>query len=94
MADSGRPRALAYTGDFDVWAGSLPDGHFDAIDRHMRAKTINPKVSISAEPGDERFFSTFVFVDDHQHRARYRIDYEVTELAVIVLSGKRIPRRT
>ena len=91
----GRPRVLGYDAGFDAWADRLPEEHFDAIDRHMRSKTRYPQIALSSDPEDAGRFSTFVAIDDPRHPrlAGYRIDYEVTGLAVIVIAGRKIPRR-
>jgi hypothetical protein len=91
----GRPRALGYDLAFDAWARTLPEGHFDAIDRHMRSKTISPQLALSSDPEDASRFTTFVAIQDvrHPRLGGYRIDYEITGLAVIVIAGRRIPRR-
>lgn len=95
MPDDVRPRVLGYTDAFDEWADNLPAGHFDAIDAHMRSKARRPLIALSAEPEDVKRFTTFVTIDDRSHpRIRgYRVDYEVTGLAVIVIAGRRLLHR-
>jgi hypothetical protein len=94
MSDS-RPRVVGYDAAFDAWAETLPAGHFAAIDRHMRAKTRRPEIALSSDPEDGGRFSTFVAVRDPRHPrlGGYRVDYELTSLAVIVISARKIPRR-
>jgi hypothetical protein len=60
-----------------------------AVRAHLYGRTVKrPKSAISVEP---EIFHTFVKID----RGRlwgYRIDYSITQLAVVVLAGKALYR--
>ena len=83
-----RPRLLGFIQEFDDWLASLPKSHVVAIEVHLRAKVRRPHQALSL---DERILHTFVRLERSTVWG-YRIDYEITETAVIVLGG-RILRR-
>lgn len=84
----GRSYALGFAEAFDEWFESLSASHRRLIDAHMRHKASDPQYGISLDP-DDKIRHTFVRVGG-RHLWGYRIDYEVTSMAVIVLAGKSL----
>lgn len=83
-----RPRLLGLIEEFDDWLAILPKRHVEAIETHVKAKLRRPWHAVSL---DDRIRHTFVKIDEGRIWG-YRIDYEITEMAMIVLAGKRLHR--
>jgi hypothetical protein len=82
--DSGRRRLVGYPEPIDDLMAVLPAGDRQKIHAHLLKKALQPWEALSL---DSEVFHTFVSVG----RGRgYRVDYGVTELAIIVAGLKKL----
>lgn len=82
---------VGYVDNASEWIERLPSADSLAIRKHLYDKTVKrPRAAISFEPG---VFHTFVKIESRRGTIiGYRIDYSITSMAVIILSGKAIRR--
>jgi hypothetical protein len=79
---------LGFTGVFDEWLANYSVRVQGLVDSHMRQKVSNPYHSLTI---DEIIRHTFVRVEEGLLWG-LRVDYEIKEQAVIVLTGKALYR--
>ena len=85
-----RLRVVAYVDAAAEWIEGLPGPDSEAVARHLYGRTARqPRAALSVEPG---VFHTFVPVARGKLRG-FRIDYSITELAVVVLGGRPLYRQ-
>jgi len=85
------PRVVAYVDAAADWIEGLSAEDSGVVSAHLYGRTARrPRAAVSVERG---VFHTFVPLGRGKLWG-YRIDYSITELAVVVLSGRPLYRRS